>query len=243
MTERHARRRSLFALLLVPLAGLTGCGGNSTDLRLQAIMENAVVKPDFQVRAYIPADKNTADIYLSDIPTERLLDPADALADAVGSVVHIHMFLTPVAGSTPIDATACNATVRQVVLAGPLGAAGDRPALGVYGGGGFLLPDDTPGARSFSGSLFDATLKLTHATPGFVDRLGAARMSGDFSVRRDDALARAMSQRLAGLLDQAPLLAEIGEDAEAPDEKPPAPASPSDAASEGSGGASGGAKP
>jgi hypothetical protein len=240
MTERHARRRSLFALLLLPVAALIGCGGNSTDLRLQAIMENAVVKPDFRVRAYIPADKNTADIYLSDIPTERLLDPADALADAVGSVVHIHMFLTPVAGSTPIDATACNATVRQVVLAGPLGTAGDRPALGVYGGGGFLLPDETPGGRSFSGSLFDATLKLTHATPGFVDRLGAARMSGDFDVRRDDAMARAMAQRLADLLDAAPPVAETAEPAAAPepDAEPPLP--PTEPVS---GEASGGAKP
>lgn len=202
--DQTRRRRTLVApLLSLALLALPGCLGSATNLRLEAILDEAVVSPDFRVRAYIPRDMNTADIYLSDIPSEQLLDPSDSLAHAVGSIVHIHLFLVPIAGSTPIDSTACNATVRQIVLAGPRGPAGDEPAIGVYGGGGFLFPDDTPGARSFSGNLFDATLKLTHATPGFVDRLGAARMSGDFAVRRDDPLAAGLAQRLAHLLATA----------------------------------------
>jgi hypothetical protein len=188
---RHPDIRAL-GVLLAALLALSGCSGNSTDLRLDAITEDASVRTTFQVRAYVPTDQNTADVYFSDIPTERLLDPQDTLADAVGSIVHLHMFLTPVAGATPIDSTACNTTVRQIVLAGPLGAARNRPALGVYSGGGFLLPDD---------SLFDATLKLTHASPGFVDRLGASRMHGDFAARREDELARAIAARFSSLLE------------------------------------------
>jgi hypothetical protein len=94
-------------------------------------------------------------------------------------------------------------TVRHFVLAGPRGPEGKLPAVGIYGGGGFLLPDDTPGARLFSGDLFDATLKLTHATPGFVDKLGAARMSGEFEARRDDRLATGLGQRLDALMGAA----------------------------------------
>jgi hypothetical protein len=75
--------------------------------------------------------------------------------------------------------------------------------VGRSGGGGFLLPDDVPGGRSFSGDLFDATLKLTRATPGFVDRLGAARMSGEFEARRDDRLAAGLGQRLDSLMGAA----------------------------------------
>jgi hypothetical protein len=182
---------------------LLGCQGSATNLRLEAVTQQGVVVPEFRVRTYIPVDLNSADVYLSDIPSERLLDPNDSLADAAGSIVHIHMFLVPEAGSTPIDPTACNATVRQVVLAGPRGPEGKLPAVGVYGGGGFVLPGDDPGARSFSGDLFDATLKLTHATPGFVDRLGAARMSGEFAARRDDGLSRAVAQRFEALVRSA----------------------------------------
>lgn len=216
--------RRLFPVCLLG-GGLTlaaaplGCSGSSTDLQLEAINDEASVRSAFQVKAYVPTDNNTADIYFSDIPTERLLDSDDTLADAVGSIVHIHMFLTPVAGSTPIDATACNTTVRQIVLAGPLGSARNRPALGVYSGGGFLLPDDVPGARSFSGSLFDATLKLTHASPGFVDRLGASRMHGDFEARRADDLARALAARFSSLLEltrPVPAPAQPAAEAEAP---------------------------
>ena len=47
---------------------------------VQAVIDESRIKPDFEVRAYIPTDRNTADVYLSDIPTERLLDPDDTLA-------------------------------------------------------------------------------------------------------------------------------------------------------------------
>lgn len=204
---RHPPNQLAIAVLVLVVAAFLpgGCTslGSSTNLRLEAIVEHGVIKPEFRVRTYIPRDNNTADVYFSDIPSERLLDPNDSLADAVGSIVHIHIFLVPMAGSTPIDPTACNVTVRHFVLAGPRGPQGKLPAVGVYGGGGFLLPDDTPGARSFSGDLFDATLKLTHATPGFVDRLGAARMSGQFEARRDDALSKGLGQRLDQLMSTA----------------------------------------
>jgi hypothetical protein len=237
----HPRHRLLPLLLVLALATLTGCLGDSTNLRLEAILDEAVVSPDFRVRSYIPKDMNTADLYLSDIPTERLLDPSDSLADAVGSIVHIHLFLVPIAGSTPIDSTACNATVRHVVLAGPRGPALDRPAVGVYGGGGFLLPDDTPGARSFSGDLFDATMKLTHATPGFIDRLGASRMRGEFAVRRDDALSAALADRLADLLASAQPIPAPNTSTDDPANAPPLEIiTPDDGVGDGEGAGSGG---
>ncbi len=162
--------------------------------------------PSLVTAAYQSQDADTADVYLSDIPSKRFLDPKDTFADAVGTIVHIHLFLVPQAGETPIDSTACNVIVRQLVLAGPYRGPGasDTPVMGLYAGGGFLYPDGTVGSGPIGGSIDAASQRLSRSTSGFTDLLGAGSISGRFSAPADDALSHAMGAKLDSLLQRLP---------------------------------------
>lgn len=178
---------------LVALGLIDGCSmmRDATDLHVRSLVSDNAMVPKMTVFAYIPTDRNTVDVYLSDVPASRLSDPTDTLEGVVGNIIHLHIFLMPDPGYTPIDSSACNFTVRHVVLTG-----GAENAVGIYGGGGFCLPDASPGDREFDGSLREATMRLARVGPGFADRLGASRISGSFSAPRNDDLANAISQRL-----------------------------------------------
>lgn len=139
-------------------------------------------------------DANTVDVLLTDLPVDRILNPMDTLQDVSGSIVHIHLFLMPKAGRTPIDDSACNSTVRHMIIA--------QGAMGLYGGGGFLFPEDDADGRTFSATLEDASLRLVRKGPAFADRLnGPARAHGSFSAVRDDARTRALQARFGRLSD------------------------------------------
>ena len=132
---------------------------------------------------------------MTDIPPEVLEDPA-RLAQASGQILHVHMFLKPRPGRTPIERTACSATVRYVVLA--------EGRAGVYAGGGFLFPGGTPDGGRFSGVLPEATLALDGKTEGFRDALGRGVFSTRFSAANDEVLARVIrraSDRVALSVD------------------------------------------
>lgn len=146
------------------------------------------IEPKFQ--AYYAADPNTADFYLSDLPAEAFADGAD-LSRFSGSLVHVHMFLAPKAGATPIAFSANSVTVRQLIIA--------EGQLGQYSGGGFLLPSGTAGDSTFGGRLKDATMRLTARTPGFVDRLGASEFESGLKVPKDVSRAK----RMALLMERA----------------------------------------
>ncbi len=173
---------------------LGGCARNQATLNVQSLVADAAMQPSLPFRAYVPIDRNTADIYLSDIPAARLADLSDPLNDVSGHVLHIHIFLMPQAGQTPIDPSACNITVQHLIVTS--NDSGSPVATGLYAGGGFCLPKASPGDSVFGGSLLDATLRLARATPGFADRLGPARMAGSFDAPRNDDLARAISARM-----------------------------------------------
>lgn len=150
--------------------------------RVTSIEQAAQLAPSWRTAIYATPDINTADVILSDLDRETLMNAiADesALRQAEGSILRVRMFIAPRAGRTPIDFTASNASATLIVMS--------RGEIGVYGGGGFILPSDKPGSRTFSGSLRDATLKPTGATPGFQDLLGASDLSGKISASRDDA--------------------------------------------------------
>lgn len=211
--------RRLFALplALAALAALPGCslfrheaGG---ELTARSSMGDKQLSPTFITAAYAPIDQNSAEVYLSDLPAERFLDQRDRLADASGSIVHMHVFLYPSAGDTPIDSTACNVTVRHLILAGkPEGvAASDTPLMGLYAGGGFWNPRDDIGDDNLGGSLTGASHRLSRATPGFIDPLGSGELSGRLTARRDEELARAMSSKLELLVRRLPAAAPSAE--------------------------------
>lgn len=180
------------ALAVAGCGGVSFVGGGSVELR--SFERGSYISPRWQTAVYTSNDPNDASIYLSDIPLDSLRNGApDALDNVSGNILHIRMFLQPKAGRTPIDFQASNVTIRHIVIA--------PGTLGVYGGGGFLLPSGKPGDSTFGGTVRRATLRLTDAAPGFADRLGSSEMSGRVSARLDsdasEAIARAITNVLA----------------------------------------------
>lgn len=192
------RPRPARAIAVVLLAALALAGGCAhAGLRLTSAQSDAALTPRFVTALYAFTDENTLDIVLSDVPAEELLAMSrDDLLRSSGSILHIHQFFTPVAGRTALDPTASNTTVRHVVLA--------RGEVGVYGGGGLVLPGSSPGSARFDFRVSDATMRLLESTPGFADRLGGSSLSGRASARRDDDRAAA----IARLVHQAVTLTE-----------------------------------
>lgn len=179
----------LVALLLVPSCGTLPGGGSS--ILFDSTAHNHVLRPVFSTQVFTADDINTADVYLTDIP--GLGTPEATGEGMTGNVVHIHMFLYPKAGQTPIDFTASNTTITHVVLA--------NGAYGVYSGAGFLLPSNNPTKGStFKGHIADATMMPVSATSGFDDLLGWNELSGSIAAKRDDERAEQIRQFLAAIL-------------------------------------------
>jgi hypothetical protein len=192
MLTRLTTRLSIFALAIsVPLVG--GChwwGSPGARLEARSITTGAVLKPSYPTSVFLAIDESTGDIYLTDLPVNRLADPADELDGLSGTIVHLHLFMVPKGGMTPSDPTACTASVREIVIA--------DGAIGVYGGGGFI--DSTgfekPGIRA---SIADVSLRLLQQTPDFADRLGPTKLSGSLTAVNDERTARAIAGRVQAL--------------------------------------------
>ncbi len=197
--ECGQRLRGIAAWFLAAALGFAGAfaggcaSGASTTLRSEG--GAGELRARMAVMAYTSPDKNTADVYMSDLPREALEPDAD-LSGVAGQFVHMHVFITPSAGSTPIDAGACSVVVRTFVVA--------RGQVGLYGGGAFLNPNSAPGSGPLSGSISGGTCRLLSSTPGFVDRLGPSEFSAKFRVPRNDALAAQLGKRLATMLQLVP---------------------------------------
>lgn len=185
-------------LILAGLGVLGGCTGGGTTSTLKAVSVEAggTLVPAPTAMVYRTIDDNTADIYLTDLPLARLADPRDNLADLRGQIIHVHMFLVPSAGKTPVDNTACNAAVRYAIIA--------DGAVGVYGGGGFFFPSAKPGGVVFRGGLREASLRLIRATPDFADRLGNTQLSGQIAADLDETVARVIAAKLEELARALP---------------------------------------
>ncbi len=140
---------------------------------------------------YKPVDAHSADVYATDLPLDRLADTRDAMADLSGTIVHVHVFLVPSAGDTPVDSTACNAATRMAVFS--------QGAIGVYAGGGFVFPTSVPGDGDYAGRIRNATLRLAQATPDFADRLGPTVLTGSLGARLDEGAAAVIAARLAAV--------------------------------------------
>lgn len=183
-TRAFARAAGALALLALPLA-LYGCAAWSADstVTLTSGDDSAALQPTFTTAVFTQDDPNSIHFYLTDIPD--LATPASSGVGLTGNVLHIHMFLRPYAGRTPIAFTAANTTITHVVLA--------NGAYAVYSGGGFLLPDRFTGGETFSGVIRDATLRPIGSTSGIVDRLGWTTLSGDVAAQRDNDRADQIS--------------------------------------------------
>ncbi|MBL0928162.1 MAG: hypothetical protein IBJ11_11010 [Phycisphaerales bacterium] len=114
--------------------------------------------------------------------------------------MHVHLFIVPKAGRTPIDFDAANVSITHVVLSGQ--------GYGVYGGGGFLLPGDDPGDPVLAGRIRAATLRPLAHTEGFIDRLGHTEVEGrvraELNRKQADAVAAWLSALTQSRLASTP---------------------------------------
>jgi len=201
--QQRARSGFKFAALvlatLATLAALQGCGTlgvGGGDGKLTSVETGSTLTSTFTTRVYAadPADPSTIDLFLTDLP-DRVWKQGGDVSDVSGQLLHIHMFVEPKAGATPIATTASSATVRWLVLSGG--------RVGVYGGGGFFVPSGDAGEATIGGSLRGATLRLVHASPGFADRLGPSILSTTVECSNDPATAAALSRSLSSLISSA----------------------------------------
>jgi hypothetical protein len=208
---------STLAVLLAVLPGCRSADHGAGNLEVRSLNTAATLTPAIRTACYKRVDASTADLYFSDLPEGRLVDPADDLSDATGSIVHIHYFLEPSPGNTPIDDTACNATVRHVLIAAAPATPSAAPApaatprlpetvqvFGIYGGGGFFYPSGPVGEETFGGTMRDGTHRLLYASPGFKDVLGPSTIGGEMAATRDDAVADAIESRIQHFLQRVP---------------------------------------
>lgn len=182
----------ILALALGGCASIIGRAQGGTLAVTSAGSEPARLSASLRTAVYAHDQGAGTSIFVSDLPMERLL----AGDFEQGQVLHLELLWVPRSGTTPMDRTATNLSVRHVIF------SGDQ--VGVYGGAGFALTAGRPGDRIFSLEVRDAPLRLEHRTSGFVDVLERAQLQGHLAARLDGAAVRrlrmALSQRVTDAL-------------------------------------------
>lgn len=194
---------AVFAALSGP--ALTGCAGiglsgSGSPGSGQVVSEAESTRLELRLpdRAAVVQDRNTADVYLTDLSPATLdrITAGDLGPEVSGTLLYIRIFLNPKPGRTPIADTAASATARLIVVA--------RGQVGVYDAAGFLMPGNSLRKGYAAGTLRNAPTRLSRATPGFNDLLGSARMEVGFGARANDE----MSDRIARAIRTLALVAE-----------------------------------
>jgi len=185
----------LALLWLMPACNaLRGGGGSGGSATIASDTTRSSFKARFSTKAYTFHDDNTADIYLTDLSDQSLTAFFAKNADwstISGTIVHIHLFLDPKPGKTPIEPTAATASIRYAIIS--------EGQIGIYDGAGFMLPGQKPGKNSISGTFNAAPLRLTRATQAFNDPLGAARLDLSFDAKLDELAAPELQARIDAL--------------------------------------------
>jgi hypothetical protein len=181
----------VLAASLATLAACSGWGLSGGSGKLTSVESGSTLGTSFTTRVYRGTEKNVADIFLSDLP-ETVWTQGGDVSDLSGSIVHIRMFISPQAGSTPIATTANTATVRWLILS--------KGRVGVYGGGGFFANSEEVGDKKLSGRLSGASLRLIQGGPGFADRLGPSLLSMSVDSVQNEETALAMSRAMESIV-------------------------------------------
>ena len=206
----QARKCSLPGLLtrLLPVLALALAGCQGSNIRIESSQTPYFLAPDIYRAVYTYRDENEVDVYLTDLDPEdlRRLPDGSYPTPPPGQITHIHLFLRPWPGRTPIDPTAANTTVRHAVFA-------PAAQVGVYAGGGFLLPRSTAESGRFDARMINATLVLRQASERFDDRLGPVRMRGTIRANHDERTARILAAALEASLARTREI-EAGTDAD-----------------------------
>lgn len=147
---------------------LTACVSNYPAGHLHAVSRaQNPVSLDLELHhgAYAVEPAQTS-FYLSDRTLEELLQ--SDLDEA--QIIHAQLLWIPKPGSTPVDPTATNVTLRLALLV--------DGELGIYGGAGFAWPSGRIGEGVVELELVGSTLTLLHATEHFRDLLSPVLVIG-----------------------------------------------------------------
>ena len=188
LSRKHARALAL----LTAACFLVGCTVGGT-VRVRSTEANVTLAPQITLVASRPLGPGQVDLFLTDLTLDQL-DLATPFEELSGNIIHVQMFIRPRAGKTPIDSTATNATIRHVVLS--------SGAIGIYSGGGFMLPRSSKKADVFRAKMRNASLVLTDQTANFHDPLGPSTMSLSVRAPTDEALAALIAARLDQTLER-----------------------------------------
>jgi len=207
VVNRHrALTMAMVGACALLLQGCTGAfsGSGGGDVSVVSTTQNTRLDFNFRTTAYSYLDENTADLYFTDLSVDQIEailagQPRNQIAPEGAQLLHVHLFLVPRAGRTPIDFAASNITMTHIVLSGE--------GIGVYGGGGFLLPSRLfalePGGSRFGGTMRDATLRFVTGSRGFTDRIDSGVIGGSLSARLDPPLARQINALIDELIRAA----------------------------------------
>lgn len=168
---------------------VAGCASKSAPSVLESRSLGptpVVLDAEFDTVVYTHDPDGDTSFFLTDIPVDDLLS-GRAIA---GQILHIDMLWEPKAGYTPMDPTATNTSIRQVIVA----TGGD---VGLYVGAGFAEPKQLPGVRRLDMAVYNTTLRLLESTEGFVDPLTPAQVTGTFTAKLDDRLARRLHRAMS----------------------------------------------
>lgn len=177
-------RLFMLATATVIVIAVQGCGigetGSAGTLRSQSLRTDAVLLPaDYSVAVFSNEKIAGTSIMLSDVPIEQVISGEVLNAQ----IMHIELLWVPKAGETPMDSAATNASIRHIVIS--------NGQVGIYGGAGFARPSENPATSDkVTFTLRDASLALQESTKGFVDLLSPSKLTGTFSAKKDDKLAR-----------------------------------------------------
>jgi len=190
-----ARRRALLPLLALGAASqLTACGlFVAQSYALQSATTGARLQPTLPTAIFIDDDGVTAEVILTDLPTS-LLRPGASLEGASGNLIHIRLFMRPRPGRTPIESTAFNTAVTHAVIA--------DGRVGIYRGGGFMLPRTGLGGSRFAARFLGGQVRLESSTGGFLDLLETSDIRAGVNARRDPGLLQLALARLRELVDE-----------------------------------------
>ncbi len=173
--------RCLAAIASATLALAPGCGIDMGG-RVEAVGAGdtaARLASEFPGGTFAIEPAQTTVVF-SDIPYEDL---ARGTARN-GRFLHVEVLWRPRPGRTPIEASSTNLTLRFVVVS--------EGEVGVYAGGGFGWIDGGTEADDELGiEITGSSLSLIDRTPGFVDLLSPAEMTGTLGARKNAENARA----------------------------------------------------
>lgn len=184
------------AVAVILSIGLGACQGLfvADSPRMESLDQQRVRMPLAVVEGAYSVHPSEASLLFSSESFARFA-AADEAPPSEAFVLHAQLLWVPKPGTTPIDPTATNVTLRWIVFA--------DDQVGVYGGAGFCWPKGEIGKDALTVDIEASTLSLIASTPGFIDRASPASISGRFRAAYRPAAALELRQRVSRLVTEA----------------------------------------